>query len=186
MIKQNHRLIGQKHHSIKHSTPATSAEECCQGCAKSGWAAVRWATTAKRRERQWQPVLYTHRCLPLLLAVHPLKQEQRGCLYRHNEELEQDSVAMQAEARKLQREANSLARRLEAVMHDKLKARTSFDAATPIDKTLQYLQNAIMVSSQPLPVFCVCLTRQPAMHTEQQTRPFQENQQPSSDALLRA
>jgi len=110
-------------------------------------------------------VLYTHRCLPLLLAVHPLKQEQRGCLYRHNEELEQDSVAMQAEARKLQREANSLARRLEAVMHDKLKARTSFDATTPIDKTLEYLQNAIMVSSQPLPVFCVCLTRQPAMHT---------------------
>jgi len=87
------------------------------------------------------------------LAVHPLKQEQRGCLYRHNEELEQDSVA------------NSLARRLEAVMHDKLKARTSFDATTPIDKTLEYLQNAIMVSSQPLPVFCVCLTRQPAMHT---------------------
>lgn len=69
---------------------------------------------------------------------------------------------MQAEARKLQREANSLARRLEAVMHDKLKDRTSFDAATPIDKTLEYLQNAIMVSSQPVCV-CVCgvVTRQP-------------------------
>lgn len=59
---------------------------------------------------------------------------------------------MQAAARKLQREANSLARRLEAVMHDKLKARTTFDATTPIDKTLEYLQNAIMVSSQ-----CVCV-----------------------------
>ncbi|DBB02619.1 TPA: putative 3',5'-cyclic phosphodiesterase pde-3 [Trebouxia sp. C0006] len=73
---------------------------------------------------------------------------RQDSLQRHNEELEQDSVAMQAEARKLQREANSLARRLEAVMHDKLKDRTSFDAATPIDKTLEYLQNAIMGRAQ--------------------------------------
>ena len=96
-----------------------------------------------------------HRCLPQVSTVHPLKHEQHGCLFRHNEELEQDSVAMQAAARKLQREANSLARRLEAVMHDKLKDRTSFDATTPIDKTLEYLQNAIMVSSQPVRV-CAC------------------------------
>ena len=52
---------------------------------------------------------------------------------------------MQAQTRRLQREANSLARRLEAVMHDKHKPNTSFDAATPIDKTLEYLQNVIMV-----------------------------------------
>lgn len=69
------------------------------------------------------------------------------CLYRHTEELEQGSVAMQAEARKLQREANSLACTLEAVMHVKHKPRTSFNAATPIDKTLEYLQNVLMVSS---------------------------------------
>jgi len=106
---------------------------------------------------------------------------------------------MQAAARKLQREANSLARRLEAVMHDKLKDRTSFDATTPIDKTLEYLQNAIMVSSRPV---CLCLsvcvvgggrgfvvTRQllwQACTQELQTRPFQEKQQPSFDSLLRA
>ena len=64
---------------------------------------------------------------------------------RHNEELEQDSMAMQAQTRRLQREADSLTRRLEAVMQDKHGPRSSFDAATPIDKTLQYLQDVIMV-----------------------------------------
>ncbi len=92
-----------------------------------------------------------------LKTVHSTSDAQcvdTSCLFRHNEELEQGSVAMQAEARKLQREANSLARRLEAFMDDKLKDRTSFDAATPIDKTLDYLQNVIMVSACEL-TLCV-------------------------------
>lgn len=65
---------------------------------------------------------------------------------RHNQELEQDSVAMHEEQRKLEREARSLALRLDAVLKDKFTARTSFDADTPIDKTLKFLQEVIAVS----------------------------------------
>ena len=65
---------------------------------------------------------------------------------RHNQELEQDSVAMHEEQRKLEREARSLALRLDAVLKDKFTARTTFDADTPIDKTLKFLQEVIAVS----------------------------------------
>ncbi len=64
---------------------------------------------------------------------------------------------MQEEQRKLQREANSLAQRLEAVLHDKFTPRSGFDADTPIDKTLQFLQGVIAVS---LAVASAC------MHTQ--------------------
>lgn len=64
---------------------------------------------------------------------------------RHNQELEQDSVAMHEEQRKLEREARSLALRLDAVLKDKFTPRTSFDADTPIDKTLKFLQKVIAV-----------------------------------------
>lgn len=52
---------------------------------------------------------------------------------------------MHEEQRKLQREAKSLAQRLEAVLQDKFAPRSSFDADTPIDKTLQFLQKVIAV-----------------------------------------
>ena len=65
---------------------------------------------------------------------------------RHNQELEQDSVTMHEEQRKLEREARSLALRLDAVLKDKFTARTNFDADTPIDKTLKFLQEVIAVS----------------------------------------
>ncbi|KAL0024765.1 hypothetical protein WJX79_003822 [Trebouxia sp. C0005] len=75
---------------------------------------------------------------------------QQVALQRQNQELEQDSVIMQEEQRKLQREANSLAQRLEAVLHDKFTPRSGFDADTPIDKTLQFLQGVIAGDMPPV------------------------------------
>ena len=66
-------------------------------------------------------------------------------LCRHNQELEEDSATMCEEKARLQQEADSLAQRLEAVMHDKFKPRAAFDADTPIDKTLNFLQAFIAV-----------------------------------------
>lgn len=50
---------------------------------------------------------------------------------------------MQMEKRELQRQADSLVNRLEAVLQDKFQS--SFDADTPIDKTLSFLQGIIRV-----------------------------------------
>ena len=74
----------------------------------------------------------------------------RSCsavLCRHNQELEEDSVTMSEEKERLRQEADSLAKRLEAIMHDKFEPRVGFDADTPIDKTLNFLQNVIGVST---------------------------------------
>lgn len=65
---------------------------------------------------------------------------------RHNQELEQDALATQQEKAKLQQEADSLAQQLEAVLLDKFATSgTRFDADTPIDKTMKFLQSIIMV-----------------------------------------
>ena len=72
---------------------------------------------------------------------------------RQNQDLEQSSAVLHEEQRKLQREAASLANRLEAVLQDKFIARSGFDADTPIDKTLQFLQEVIAVGCAWL---CVC------------------------------
>ena len=86
------------------------------------------------------------------ITVHPTQLSDRVIVMgRHNQELEQDSVAMHEEQRKLEREARSLALRLDAVLKDKFTPRTSFDADTPIDKTLKFLQKVIAVS--------ICLTQ---------------------------
>lgn len=53
---------------------------------------------------------------------------------------------MEQERLQLQQQAESLAKRLEAVLSDKFVARTAFDADTPIDKTLAFLQDVIKVS----------------------------------------
>lgn len=51
---------------------------------------------------------------------------------------------MQKEKRELQRQADSLVNRLEAVLQDKFQS-SGFDADTPIDKTLTFLQSIIRV-----------------------------------------
>ncbi len=53
---------------------------------------------------------------------------------------------MQEEKLKLQQEAESLAQQLQAVLNDKFVSKSTFDADTPIDKTLRYLQSMISVS----------------------------------------
>lgn len=75
--------------------------------------------------------------------------------HRHNQELEQDSVSMQQQNLQLEQEAQALAQRLDAVMQDKFQPSTvSFDADTPIDKTLNFLQTFIAVSYH-LPAFAI-------------------------------
>ena len=62
--------------------------------------------------------------------------------------MEQDSVALQQDKQRLESEAAELAQRLDAVMQDKFAHQSSsFDADTPIDKTLNFLQSFIAVSS---------------------------------------
>lgn len=79
-------------------------------------------------------------------------------LPRHNQELEQDAVVTHEEKRQLQLEAHSLAERLEAVMHDKFVPRAGFDADTPIDKTLDFLQSLIG-ASHPLTLMHILATQ---------------------------
>jgi len=55
-------------------------------------------------------------------------------------------VVMQEEKLKLQEEAEKLAQQLQAVLNDKFVRRNTFDAETPIDKTLKYLETIISVS----------------------------------------
>lgn len=52
---------------------------------------------------------------------------------------------MQAKQVRLQQEAKALSERLHAVLKDRFIRRVGFDAETPIDKTLNYLQEVIMV-----------------------------------------
>lgn len=67
-------------------------------------------------------------------------------LHRYNQELEEDSAAREQERAQLQRQAESLARRLEEVLQEKAPVRAEFDAETPIDKTMTFLQDIIKVS----------------------------------------
>lgn len=53
---------------------------------------------------------------------------------------------MQEEKARLQHEAEKLAQRLQAVLSEKFVRRGTFDAETPIDKTLGYLQSIMSVS----------------------------------------
>ena len=68
-------------------------------------------------------------------------------MVRHNQKLEQDTIAMLKEKLQVQRQAESLVHRLDVVLHDKFEStKMAFDADTPIDKTLSYLQGIIKVS----------------------------------------
>lgn len=67
---------------------------------------------------------------------------------RQNQLLEEASVSMQQEQDRLQHQASSLADQLQAVLQEKRHwRRLSFDAETPVDKTLNYLQSVISVSN---------------------------------------
>ena len=59
-------------------------------------------------------------------------------MYRHNQELEQEQF-------RLEQEAEGLAQRLDAVLQANF-AGSNFDADTPIDKTLAFLQSIVKVS----------------------------------------
>ena len=75
---------------------------------------------------------------------------------RQNQSLEEASVCMQEEQDRLQHHASNLADQLQAVMHEKRhRRRLSFDAETPVDKTLNYLQSVISVRAQAV-LFCAC------------------------------
>ena len=66
---------------------------------------------------------------------------------RQNQLLEEASVSMQQEQDRPQHQASSLADQLQAVLQEKRHwRRLSFDAETPVDKTLNYLQSVISVS----------------------------------------
>lgn len=111
-------------------------------------------TFSSRQQNAWhssfcqQCVRVSDRCLPVL---------RQGCCIltcviwaadRHNQELEQDALATEQEKAKLQQAADSLAEQLDAILHDKFdpSGSTGFDADTPIDKTMKFLQGIVMVS----------------------------------------
>ena len=61
---------------------------------------------------------------------------------------------MEQERAQLQQQAESLAQRLEQVLSDKFVPTEAFDADTPIDKTLAFLQEIIKVS-----MLCTCIRK---------------------------
>ncbi|KAL3147885.1 putative 3',5'-cyclic phosphodiesterase pde-3, variant 2 [Trebouxia sp. C0010 RCD-2024] len=74
---------------------------------------------------------------------------QQQELQRQNQELERYTATMLEDKLRLQEQANSLEERLEAVLHDKFHAKT-FDAETPIDKTLVFLHSVIKGEVPPV------------------------------------
>ena len=69
-------------------------------------------------------------------------------MYRHNQQLEQDTLDAEEAKLRLQKTADNLSQRLDAIMKDKFSAKSSaFDADTPIDKTLNFLSDYIGVSA---------------------------------------
>lgn len=68
------------------------------------------------------------------------------CCCRQNQELEQDTLEVEEEKAQLQKETERLTQRLDAIMKDKFSFKSStFDAETPIDKTLNFLSDFIGV-----------------------------------------
>lgn len=63
--------------------------------------------------------------------------------------MEQQTAAIQKEKEAFQQEAIELAKRLEAVIHDKFVPKSHIDADTPIDKTLDFLHAFVAVSPAP-------------------------------------
>ena len=60
--------------------------------------------------------------------------------------MEMQTAAIQKEKEAFQQEALELAKRLEAVIHDKFLPKSHIDADTPIDKTLDFLHAFVAVS----------------------------------------
>lgn len=59
--------------------------------------------------------------------------------------MEMQTAAIQKEKEAFQQEALDLAKRLEAVIHDKFIPKSHIDADTPIDKTLNFLHAFVAV-----------------------------------------
>ena len=59
--------------------------------------------------------------------------------------MERQTAAIQKEKEAFQQEALDLAKRLEAVIHDKFIPKSHIDADTPIDKTLNFLHAFVAV-----------------------------------------
>lgn len=82
----------------------------------------------------------------LLCSAQLLQHRNLGC--RHNQELEQDTIEAEEEKLQLQITADRLSERLDAIMKDCFNCKSSsFDADTPIDKTLNFLSDYIGVCS---------------------------------------
>ena len=60
------------------------------------------------------------------------------------------TAAIQKEKEAFQQEALDLAKRLEAVIHDKFIPKSHIDADTPIDKTLNFLHAFVAVSTHAM------------------------------------
>lgn len=63
--------------------------------------------------------------------------------------MERQTAAIQKEKEAFQQEALDLAKRLEAVIHDKFIPKSHIDADTPIDKTLNFLHAFVAVRTYP-------------------------------------
>ncbi len=63
-------------------------------------------------------------------------------------------MAIQEEKQRLEKEAQSLAQQLQAVLNDKFVPQRDFDADTPIDKTLKMMQTIIGVRTFVLLMCC--------------------------------
>ena len=85
---------------------------------------------------------------------------QSELVRRHNQQLEQDTLDAEEAKVRLQKTADNLSQRLDAIMKDRFSFKSSaFDADTPVDKTLNFLSDYIGVSAH-LPL---CLD--PLLHT---------------------
>ena len=71
---------------------------------------------------------------------------------RHNQQLEQDTLGAEEATLRIQKTADNLSQRLDAIMKDRFSFKSSaFDADTPIDKTLNFLSDYIGVSARRPP-----------------------------------
>lgn len=75
-------------------------------------------------------------------------------LEEQKQQLEHYNATIQEEKDSLLQQNTSLTERLEAVVTEKRPSH-QFDGQTPIDKTLDLLQNLIMVGSQTKLVLCI-------------------------------
>lgn len=88
-----------------------------------------------------------HFALPnLISATHAFHERRENQDLEQNRiQMERQTAAIQKEKEAFQQEAIDLAKRLEAVIHDKFIPKSHIDADTPIDKTLNFLHAFVAV-----------------------------------------